>query len=420
MGRAQLGSLKEESGSWRGFWNTYIVDGETGERKRKQRSVLLGPVATMSKAEAKKALIAEIEKATVLPSNKGPRPDPAMTFETFTRTRWMPLREATWRPSSKAGALHTLGHIFTAFGTVPLEKLDKIALQSWLNKLATTHADSLVRHSRIYLKSILEEAVEQDYLRKNPAKSMTMPLTKTVSKDVLTKEQFQAVIAELDTKHSLLVRVGIASALRPSELLALRWRDFNAEKRMLTIRETVYRGELRPFTKTTREGSDEKHLLQVVLPDVLADELAKFRLPVAGICSSCGRDQAHPIHSHAKGHAFVQRSAPSDQFIFATSEGTFIRKENFLNRVLYPVRDKLKLKSLNFQVLRRSFATFSQSKGSVKDVQTQLRHRAPDVSATVYMQSVAETTRQMVNDVYADLIEEPITEDKAKGYTTGK
>src|SRR5580704_17970683 len=98
MGRGQLGSLKEESGSWRGFWNEYIVDGATGERKRKQRSVLLGSLATMSKAEAKKARIAEIEKAAILPSNKGLRPDPAMTFETFTRQRWMPMREATWRP----------------------------------------------------------------------------------------------------------------------------------------------------------------------------------------------------------------------------------------------------------------------------------------------------------------------------------
>ena len=50
------------------------------------------------------------------------------------------------------------------------------------------------------------------------------------------------------------------SALRPSELLALRWKDINLEKGLMTIRSTFYRGELRPYTKTGEEG-EEEHLL---------------------------------------------------------------------------------------------------------------------------------------------------------------
>ena len=75
-------------------------------------------------------------------------------------------------------------------------------------------------------------------------------------------------------------------------------------------------------------------------------------------------------------------------------------KENFLNRVLYPVGDKLKLPALNFQVLRRSVATESQQDGAVKDIQTHLRHRAPDVTAQEYIQPIDSSTRKMVNTVY--------------------
>lgn len=39
-------------------------------------------------------------------------------------------------------------------------------------------------------------------------------------------EQFNAVIAELGPKYSPLVKAGLLGAIRPSELLALRWRDF--------------------------------------------------------------------------------------------------------------------------------------------------------------------------------------------------
>ena len=83
-----------------------------------------------------------------------------------------------------------------------------------------------------------------------------------------------------------------------------------------------------------------------------------------------------------------------------------MHKDNVLHRVLYPVREKLKLPVLNFQVLRRTFATLSQHSGSVKDVQSHLRHKTPNVTATEYMQALPETTRAMVNSVYSDLIEE--------------
>jgi integrase len=81
-----------------------------------------------------------------------------------------------------------------------------------------------------------------------------------------------------------------------------------------------------------------------------------------------------------------------------------MREENILNRVVYPVRDKLKLPVLNFQVLRRTMATLSQHAGSVKDIQTHLRHRTADVTAQEYMQPITASARGMVNMVYDGLL----------------
>lgn len=57
-----------------------------------------------------------------------------------------------------------LKHIFKAFGSTPLEKLDSVALQKWLDDLATRRADSIVKHCRYTLKAILKLAVWEDYL----------------------------------------------------------------------------------------------------------------------------------------------------------------------------------------------------------------------------------------------------------------
>ncbi len=66
-------------------------------------------------------------------------------------------------------------------------------------------------------------------------------------------------------------------AFRPSELLALRWRDFDPNNKSFTIRETYYRGALCPFTKTTEEDEQNLTLLTVGIPDPIVDDLVKFR-----------------------------------------------------------------------------------------------------------------------------------------------
>jgi integrase len=399
--RGQRGSIRIESGSWVGYWNTYQYNPSTDQNVRKQRSVKLGP-KSLSRFKAFQILAGHIEQSVLSTSrgDAGHRPDSTLTLEKFTRTRWVPLKEATWRGyknakgrevnAGKQNAEQILHHIFKVFGNTPLEQLDKIALQIWLNDLAKTYSDSLVKHCRTYLKSILEEAVDQDYLRKNPAKKLTLPDTREVDKTTLTAEQFKAVLGELDEKHSLLLRVGAACAFRPSELLALRWRDFDPEARIFTIRWTIYRGVLRPFTKTTRAGSKEKHLLTVAIPDALAKELAEYRGAVTN------------------GQGLKPWTA-DDHFIFSTKEGTIMHKENTLHRVLKPVRDKLMLPVLNFQVLRRTMATLSQHSGSVKDIQTHLRHRTADVTAQEYMQPITDSARGMVNTVYDNLLNKATT-----------
>jgi integrase len=381
--RGQRGSIRVESGSWVGYWNTYQYNPETDENVRKQRSKVLGP-KSLSKHQAYKVLSSYIEQSAHTVAAH--RPDGAVTLEVFTRSRWVPLKEGGWRSftndkgrvvnPAKASAECTLGHIFEKFGRTPLEKFDKVMLQSWLNEFAKTNCESEVRHCKIYLKSILDEAVEQDYLRKNPARKLILPQTREVDKSILSQDQLEDVIAELDEKHALLVDVCSGCAMRPSELLALRWRDFDPVARTFTIRWTIVRGVLRPFTKNTKAGSKEVNLLRVVIPDALVKDLIAYRARPNGLWTG------------------------DDHFIFSTKEGTIMHKENILHRVLEPVRAKLKLPVLNFQVLRRSTATESQQDGSVKDIQTQLRHRGPNVAAEEYIQPIDASTRKMVNTTY--------------------
>jgi integrase len=169
------------------------------------------------------------------------------------------------------------------------------------------------------------------------------------------------------------------------ELFALRRRSFDGNT--LTLTETIYRGKLRGYGKT--KGS----LTTVNLPPELAQQIKAWL------------DQ-------------LEDKKP-DAFMFPNADGGFILKDNYLHRVLYPLQERTDekgqqsglegIKKLNFQILRRTFATLAQHHGTVKDVQRQMRHSKPNVAAEVYMQAIPESVQKMVTDMYAQLIK-PVTE----------
>jgi integrase len=149
----------------------------------------------------------------------------------------------------------------------------------------------------------------------------------------------------------------------------------------LSITETIYRRKIRPFGKTP--GS----MTKVHLPDGLAAELRQWKLE----CPDSSPD------------------AP----MFPNADGGFLDPANFRYRVLKPLREALELPKLNFQVLRRTIATRAQKLGSVKDVQSHLRHSRADTTANEYMQELPESVHQMVGTVYA-MLTSTATEQQAR------
>jgi integrase len=70
--------------------------------------------------------------------------------------------------------------------------------------------------------------------------------------------------------------------------------------------------------------------------------------------------------------------------------------------VLDPIRQKLGLEKLNFQILRRIYATraIGERKGTLKDVQKQLRHTRPDTTLENYVKDIPESVCAMTDSMY--------------------
>ncbi len=269
------------------------------------------------------------------------------------------------------------------FGDAPLEQIDKFMLQTHLNDLARILSAGRVMHARFYMKAIFDEAIEQDFVEKNPARKLILPTQlRPVDKTTLTWDQLRLVLASVTLRDRILLTLDMTETFRPSELFALRWRGFDMDNQTITVSQTAFRGKLRDYGKT------RKSLRTVHLPDGLANELWLWK-------------QERP-------------DASPDAFIFPNArkrngavKNGFIRTDNYRARVLKKLGQDLGFRKLNFQVLRRTIATLAQTKGNVKDVQGILGHTKADTTVNVYMQQIDEGVKQTLEAIYTELTARP-------------
>ena len=369
--RHQDGWVEERGGRvrrWYGHYYVYVKD-ESGKERRRHIGVALGEKAKFRKWEAEK----ELRKVIAAASKQQPI-GTRLTLEWFTLERFLPMRKAQWAPSTCETNEYTISkHIIPCLGSKPLAELDKFSCQVFLNDLAGKgFSFTVVDHCRTMLKAICEEALDQDLLGKNPVRKLVNPETRESEKHVLAKTDARLLIESLPFRDRLMAMIAAFCAMRPGEIFGLRWSSWRADH--FQVEGTAWRGQLRPGKAKTRSSK-----APVVIPDVLLPALQMWREQNA--------------------------TAPDESLIFPSQHGTPMRPENWLRRRIHPVAASLKISGpVNFQVLRRTFATNAQGFGNPKDVQTHLRHTDITTTLNEYTQTIPESVRKLVNAVANDVM----------------
>jgi len=359
---------------WYGYFRKTVNDPTTAEQKTVRVAVILGPRSQMKRSEAREALEREITKQNGQTSDAGRvMNDSSVSFGWFVRNRFLPLKEANWKEeTSKVKKLLIQRDLIDPFDKIPLENFDKFTLQVHLNNLAQTRSRDRVLQMRAYLRDIFVEAVDQDFLSKDPARKVRVPTQlRETDKTTLSWEQLRKALSRLDLRDRVLLELDMTNALRPSELFALRWKCFNLAESTMSVSETAYMGKIRPWGKT------RKSLGVIHIPKNLAADLLRWK-----------------------------RQCPDptpEAFIFPDKDGDFMDTGNYRKRVLHKLAAELELPKLTFQVIRRTIATLAQKKGTVKDVQGVLRHSRAATTTDVYMQEIPKSVQATVDSINSEL-----------------
>ncbi len=257
-------------------------------------------------------------------------------------------------------------------------------LDAALRSMRSTHGPTMARQARTLLSGALQLAVLNNVLAANPVRDVQAIKSKNLPEGAhaLTADQLRDLLAKLRSSETCRQRdltdpitLLIATGLRRSELLALRWSDFDAET-----------GTIAFCGKVIREKS--KGLVRV-------DETK----------TAAGR-RVIPLPAFAIAMLTARRTLPylgAQAVIFPSTSGTLRDPDNFAGQ-WRKTRDELGVPDISSHSFRKTVATLIDDAGlSARIGADHLGHAKVSMTQDRYM------SRGRVHSQVAALLDKAVT-----------
>jgi len=161
-------------------------------------------------------------------------PDKSATRLEDWAQQWITTR-VNLKPKTMASYQSLLAvHVLPRFGTVPLDRIQRIQIEAWVADLSSKLSPSRTRQAHQVLNALLDSAVQARFLAANPAHRVALPRARQREQLFLTPEQVLRLSEATPEPFRALVLVMAYGGLRWGEAVALR-----------TKRIDVLRGEIR-------------------------------------------------------------------------------------------------------------------------------------------------------------------------------
>ncbi len=247
-------------------------------------------------------------------------------------------------------------YISPAIGRKPLARLEAEDVARMLGGLSERGdlSSTTVRYAYSVLRIALGRALKRGRVLRNVATLVDPPAKARRELRPLSAEDARAFLeATADDRLGPLYALAIATGLRQGELLGLRWRDVDLERRSLAVRHTLQRG-----TRVVAEPKTER-----------ARRTLRLGEHAAGVLREQRRRQG---------------SIDPDAFVFATSTGRPLDSRN-VTKDLQSALARAGLPRQRFHDLRHAYATLMIEAGEELSVVSRaLGHADLSTTADVY------------------------------------
>ena len=272
-------------------------------------------------------------------------------------------------------------HIIPYLGKIPLCQLTQKDLQQFYahlkkgGRLVRTEqhgkglSDRMVRMTHAKCRAALDQAVQENLIRTNPAVGCKIPPKRGREMQVLSRQELQRFLiqAKADGYFELFL-LDLSTGLRRGELLALQWSDLDLEAGTLSVTKQVYEanGEIHMSVPKTKAS-----IRKLVLPPAVVEVFREYR-------------------KTAKSRWLFPSPVREDMPL---TPGSMLRR-------LHILLERAGCKQIRFHDLRHTFATMALENGmDIKTLSAMLGH----VSAATTLDIYTHITGDMLSDAAAKI-----------------
>ena len=253
-------------------------------------------------------------------------------------------------------------HIRPRWADTPLTMIKPMAVEHWLKGLEL--APKTKTHIRSLMHTIFNCCQRLEFIGGNPIELVRVKDgTKRLEKPrILALEEFRSLLPHIREPYQTMVLVAGCLGLRVSEIMALRWGDFDFEKFTLLVQRSIVDGRVGDVK--TEYSRDE-----VPLDPLLAGSLLRYR------------DRCYPT---SEGWLFAN---PSTGWPFYQGE---IQKKHIRKAaVAAGISGRV-----GWHTFRHSYRSWLDAGGAPMTVQKELmRHASIQTTMNVYGAAMSETKR---------------------------
>jgi len=353
---------------------------QDGQRVRKVRRIPLAP-ATVNKREAERLRDEYLDRINHAQVGIGG----ACLFRDFVRVYNRDVLSGLASTTRERSRSVMKNYLVPEFGDLMLREMTLETLQTYFAEVQRSDlsAESIDK-IRDVLSAVLRTAVDYGRLSSNPVEKIRLKRRKlTRPKPFVRVEQFYALLALISEPYATMVYAAVFTGLRVSELAGLLWRNVHADS--ITIEQRYCRGDLdQPKSDSSKSTiSVDEHVIERIQ-----------QLKTVEVMVKAGKGR--------RRYKAVKFDGPENLVFQSVAKGAPMRDNNILSRHIKPAGRKLGIGWINWQVLRRSFATWLQMAGvDVKDAQGLMRHSRASTTQDIYQQLVPESQRKAVRKLTA-------------------
>lgn len=291
-------------------------------------------------------------------------------------------------------------HLVPHIGNIKLINLRKVQIEEMYNKLLINTdskkglAISTIENIHLVLHKALQEALEREYIIKNPASIAKVPTLKSqnVKKEEIKiyskAEQSKLIeVAKQDNIYGIVVIFALYTGMRKGEILGLQWNDIDFNKKTIRINKQLRR------VKNYDDYDNKKTILG--LEYNTKTENSTRVVPMLNI-----------LEKHLKQHLQMQMyykklfgaNYNNNNMVFCKEDGSFLDPDTVLAKY-QKLAEKANIKKCTFHALRHTFATRAlESKMPVKVLSSILGHSKVEFTLEVYTHVLDELkTNEMDN-----------------------